>query len=33
MAIPAAVYGILMFVPAGLLAYLFARERQPQPIQ
>ncbi len=33
MAIPAAVYGILMFVPAGVLAYLFARERQPQPIQ
>jgi BASS family bile acid:Na+ symporter len=33
MAIPAAVYGILMFVPAGALAYFFARERQPQPIQ
>jgi BASS family bile acid:Na+ symporter len=33
MAIPAAVYGILMFLPAGLLAFLFARERQPQPIQ
>lgn len=33
MAIPAAVYGILMFVPAGLLAYLFARERVAQPIQ
>lgn len=33
MAVPAAVYGILMFLPAGLLAYLFARERAPQPIQ
>jgi BASS family bile acid:Na+ symporter len=33
MAIPAAVYGILMFLPAGLLAFLFARERHTQPIQ
>jgi bile acid:Na+ symporter, BASS family len=33
MAIPGAVYGILMFIPAGVLAYLFSRERQPQPIQ
>ncbi len=33
MAVPAAVYGILMFLPAGLLAFLFARDRQPQPIQ
>jgi BASS family bile acid:Na+ symporter len=33
MAIPAAVYGILMFLPAGLLAFLFTRERQPQPIK
>jgi BASS family bile acid:Na+ symporter len=37
MAVPAAVYGILMFVPAGLLAYRFSRLRQPdtapQPIQ
>lgn len=33
MAIPAAVYGILMFIPAGALAYLFSRERAPQPIQ
>jgi BASS family bile acid:Na+ symporter len=33
MAIPAAVYGILMFLPAGLLAFLFTREREPQPIQ
>ena len=33
MAVPAAVYGILMFVPAGVLAFTFSRERQPQPIQ
>jgi BASS family bile acid:Na+ symporter len=33
MAIPAAVYGILMFIPAGILAALFARDRQPAPIQ
>ena len=33
MAIPAAVYGILMFLPAGLLAFLFAREREAAPIQ
>jgi BASS family bile acid:Na+ symporter len=33
MAIPAAVYGILMFVPAAVLAALFARERRPAPIQ
>jgi bile acid:Na+ symporter, BASS family len=33
MAIPGAVYGILMFLPAGLLAFLFARDRAPQPIQ
>jgi len=37
MAVPAAVYGILMFLPAGLLAYGFSRARQPdtatQPIQ
>jgi BASS family bile acid:Na+ symporter len=33
MAVPAAVYGILMFLPAGILAYLFARQRAPQPIQ
>lgn len=33
MAIPAAVYGILMFVPAGLLAFLFARERRKQVAQ
>ncbi|MBB4904214.1 bile acid:sodium symporter family protein [Actinophytocola algeriensis] len=33
MAVPAAVYGILMFIPAGVLAYLFARDREPAPIQ
>jgi BASS family bile acid:Na+ symporter len=33
MAIPGAVYGILMFLPAGLLAYAFSRSRAPQPIQ
>ena len=33
MAIPAAVYGILMFLPAGLVAYAMSRTRQPQPIQ
>jgi bile acid:Na+ symporter, BASS family len=33
MAIPAAVYGILMFIPAGILAALFARDREPAPIQ
>jgi bile acid:Na+ symporter, BASS family len=33
MAIPGAVYGILMFIPAGALAYWFSRERAPQPIQ
>jgi len=33
MAVPAAVYGILMFLPAGLLAYFFARDREPAPIQ
>jgi BASS family bile acid:Na+ symporter len=33
MAVPAAVYGILMFLPAGLLAYAFNRTREPAPIQ
>jgi len=41
MAVPAAVYGILMFLPAGLLAYWFSRQHSrhgqpdsaPQPIQ
>lgn len=33
MAIPAAVYGILMFLPAGLLAYAVSRRRAAQPIQ
>lgn len=33
MAVPAAVYGILMFLPAGALAALFARDRAPAPIQ
>jgi len=33
MAVPAAVYGILMFIPAGVLAALFARDREPAPIQ
>ncbi len=33
MAVPAAVYGILMFLPAGVLAALFARDREPAPIQ
>jgi BASS family bile acid:Na+ symporter len=33
MAIPGAVYGILMLLPAGLLAYAFNRSRAPQPIQ
>jgi BASS family bile acid:Na+ symporter len=33
MAIPAAVYGVLCFLPAGLLAYAVNRTRQPQPIQ
>jgi BASS family bile acid:Na+ symporter len=33
MAVPGAVYGILMFLPAGALAYAFSRSRQPQPIQ
>ncbi|MCX4515310.1 bile acid:sodium symporter family protein [Streptomyces sp. NBC_01619] len=29
MAVPAAVYGVLMFVPAGLAAYLFSRHADP----
>ncbi|MFI9616984.1 bile acid:sodium symporter family protein [Streptomyces sp. NPDC052023] len=29
MAVPAALYGILMFVPAGLAAYLFSRRAEP----
>ncbi|MET8537841.1 bile acid:sodium symporter family protein [Streptomyces sp. NPDC005065] len=29
MAVPAAVYGVLMFVPAGLAAYLFSRRAEP----
>jgi BASS family bile acid:Na+ symporter len=33
MAVPAAVYGILCFIPAGLLAYAISRTRAPQPIQ
>jgi BASS family bile acid:Na+ symporter len=33
MAIPAAVYGIIMFVPAGLLAYQFARDRATEPVK
>ena len=33
MAIPGAVYGILMFLPAGAVAYLLTRTRQPQPIK
>lgn len=33
MAVPAAVYGILMFIPAAVLAALFARDREPAPIQ
>jgi BASS family bile acid:Na+ symporter len=33
MAIPAAVYGILMFIPAGLLAYQFGRDRAPAPVK
>jgi bile acid:Na+ symporter, BASS family len=33
MAIPAAVYGVLMFLPAGAMAYAMSRSRQPQPIQ
>jgi BASS family bile acid:Na+ symporter len=33
MAVPAAVYGILMFAPAAVLAALFARDREPAPIQ
>jgi bile acid:Na+ symporter, BASS family len=33
MAIPPAVYGILCFLPAGLLAYALNKTRQTQPIQ
>jgi BASS family bile acid:Na+ symporter len=33
MAIPAAVYGILMFIPAGLLAYQFSRDRATAPVK
>lgn len=33
MAIPAAVYGLVMFLPAGVMAYAMSRTRQPQPIQ
>jgi bile acid:Na+ symporter, BASS family len=33
MAVPAAVYGIVMFLPAGVVAYAMTRTRQPQPIQ
>jgi BASS family bile acid:Na+ symporter len=33
MAIPAAVYGIVMFLPAGVVAYAMTRTRQAQPIQ
>jgi BASS family bile acid:Na+ symporter len=33
MAIPGAVYGILMFLPAGVVAYLLTRTKAPQPIQ
>lgn len=33
MAIPGAVYGILMFLPAGVVAYLMTRTKAPQPIQ
>jgi BASS family bile acid:Na+ symporter len=29
MAVPAAVYGVLMFVPAGLVAYLLSRRAEP----
>jgi bile acid:Na+ symporter, BASS family len=32
MAVPAAVYGIIMFVPAGLLAYQFSRDRASAPV-
>ena len=33
MAIPAAVYGIVMFLPAGVVAYALTRAKAPQPIQ
>jgi BASS family bile acid:Na+ symporter len=33
MAIPAAVYGIVMFLPAGVVAYIMTRTKAPQPIQ
>ena len=29
MAVPAAVYGVLMFVPAGIVAYLLSRRAEP----
>ena len=29
MAVPAAVYGVVMFVPAGILAYLLSRRAEP----
>ena len=32
MAVPAAVYGVLMFVPAGIVAYLLSRRAEPTPL-
>jgi BASS family bile acid:Na+ symporter len=33
MVIPAAVYGTLMFIPAGLAAFYFARKSSPAPTE